>query len=78
MWPFSSRKETGAANTPIFFTNTLGGKKELFVPLRPGNVTLYTCGPTVYNQVHIGNLRAYVFSDLIVRVLEAQGYACVV
>jgi cysteinyl-tRNA synthetase len=73
MWPFSSRKETGAANTPIFFTNTLGGKKELFVPLRPGNVTLYTCGPTVYNQVHIGNLRAYVFSDLIVRVLEAQG-----
>lgn len=41
--------------------------------MRPGNVTLYSCGPTVYSQAHIGNLRAYVFSDLLARILEDQG-----
>src|SRR5439155_17672839 len=42
--------------------------------LRAGHVGLYTCGPTVYNYAHIGNLRAYVFADLLRRVLEAEGY----
>ncbi|HEV7121645.1 MAG TPA: cysteine--tRNA ligase [Candidatus Paceibacterota bacterium] len=72
MWPFRSAKES-ALETPIFFTNTLSGKKELFAPMRAGNVTLYSCGPTVYSQAHIGNLRSYVFADLIARVLEHRG-----
>jgi cysteinyl-tRNA synthetase len=73
MWPFRQPQATNAPSSLVFFTNTLSGKKELFVPLRPGNVTLYSCGPTVYSQAHIGNLRAYVFSDLITRVLETRG-----
>ncbi len=60
--------------TPIFFTNTMSGKKERFVPLKPGIVTLYSCGPTVYNRAHIGNLRAYVFSDVLARTLIHSGY----
>ncbi len=58
----------------IFFTNTLADAKELFVPQRPGIVNMYSCGPTVYGQQHIGNLRAAVFSDTIARVLMAAHY----
>lgn len=58
----------------VFFTNTLSGKKELFISQRPGIVLMYSCGPTVYGPALIGNLRAYVFSDSIVRVLRAAGY----
>jgi cysteinyl-tRNA synthetase len=49
--------------------NTLHRKKEEFNPLTPGVVRLYTCGPTVYNYAHIGNLRTYVFEDILKRVL---------
>jgi len=74
MWPFT-RKKTGSKNTsPIFFTNTLSGKKEPFAPLRAGSATIYSCGPTVYNRAHIGNLRSYVFADLIARVLKNAEY----
>ena len=45
-----------------------------FVPLRPGPVGLYCCGPTVYDHAHIGNLRTYVFEDLLRRVLEFGGH----
>ena len=58
----------------VFVSNTLSGKKELFVPLKPGQVLLYSCGPTVYGPAHIGNLRAYVFSDTLARTLTAAGY----
>ncbi|MEK7114251.1 MAG: cysteine--tRNA ligase [Patescibacteria group bacterium] len=58
----------------VFFMNTRSGTKELFVSQRPGIVLFYSCGPTVYNRAHIGNLRAYVFSDTIARVLGAAGY----
>jgi len=58
----------------VFVTNTLSGKKELFVSQRPGLVTMYTCGPTVYGPAHIGNLRSYVFSDTLARTLIAAGY----
>ena len=54
--------------------NTLTRKVEPFVPLRPGRVTLYTCGPTVYNYAHIGNFRTFLFEDLLRRWLEASGY----
>ncbi|MBI2102632.1 cysteine--tRNA ligase [Candidatus Woesearchaeota archaeon] len=49
--------------------NTLSRKKEPFVPLKKNEVGLYTCGPTVYNYVHIGNLRAYLFDDILKRTL---------
>ena len=58
----------------ILLTNTLSGAKEVFIPQRAGRVTMYSCGPTVYGPAHIGNLRAYVFSDTLARTLAAVGY----
>lgn len=54
--------------------NTLGRRLEEFKPLDEHAVKLYTCGPTVYDYSHIGNLRAYVFDDTLRRTLEAKGY----
>ena len=54
----------------IQFYNTLTKKKEAFKPLKEGEVGIYACGPTVYNYAHIGNLRTYIFEDLIVRTLR--------
>ncbi len=54
--------------------NTLSGKKEVFKSITPGVVKMYTCGPTVYTYAHIGNLRTYIFMDLIRRVLSYNGY----
>lgn len=54
--------------------NTPSRKKEIFRPLRKDWVGLYTCGPTVYNFVHIGNLRTYIFQDVLKRVLKEAGY----
>lgn len=54
--------------------NTLTRKKEEFKPLQEGAVGMYNCGPTVYNYAHIGNLRAYVFADILRRTLEYRGY----
>ena len=72
MWPFTKQKKSSPA--PIFFTNTLAGKKEIFTPLKAGVATLYSCGPTVYSKQHIGNLKAPIFADLIARVLSQSGY----
>jgi len=54
--------------------NTLSRKKEVFKPLRKNRAGLYTCGPTVYNYAHIGNLRTYIFEDVLRRTLEHAGY----
>ncbi|HQQ77309.1 MAG TPA: cysteine--tRNA ligase [Thermoanaerobaculia bacterium] len=54
--------------------NTLTRSLEEFRPLVPGKVGLYTCGPTVYDRVHIGNLRTFVWEDVMCRVLRALGY----
>src|SRR3989344_7000081 len=54
--------------------NFLTRKKESFRPLRTGTVGLYTCGPTVYNYAHIGNLRTYIFEDVLRRALEFGTY----
>ena len=54
--------------------NTLTRKKEEFKPIDEGKVRMYTCGPTVYNYAHIGNLRAYLFMDNLRRVLKYNGY----
>ena len=54
--------------------NTLGRELQEFKPIVPGKVGFYGCGPTVYNYAHIGNLRAYVFDDILVRALRFLGY----
>jgi len=54
--------------------NTLGRRLEPFEPVTPGRVSLYTCGPTVYNYAHIGNFRTFLFEDLLRRWLEASGF----
>jgi cysteinyl-tRNA synthetase len=54
--------------------NTMSRRKEVFAPLFPPKVGLYTCGPTVYNYAHIGNLRTYVFTDILKRVLAYNGF----
>ena len=54
--------------------NTLGREKQIFTPLKEGKVSMYHCGPTVYWTQHIGNLRAVVAADVIVRVLRYVGY----
>ena len=57
------------------FYNTLTRYKDDFHALEPGQVRMYTCGPTVYNYPHIGNYRAYIFEDLLRRYLKYRGYA---
>src|SRR5215510_8556723 len=54
--------------------NTLGRRLEPFQPIVPGEVRIYTCGPTVYNETHIGNLRTFLFQDLLRRSLRYLGY----
>jgi len=54
--------------------NSLLRRKEELKTVKPGQVGLYTCGPTVYNYAHIGNLRTYIFEDILKRVLQYNGY----
>ena len=54
--------------------NTLTRKKEIFTPLKNKKVGLYTCGPTVYQYAHLGNMRAYIFEDILKRALLINGY----
>jgi len=58
----------------LLLYNTLTRRKEPFNPIKPPAVGLYTCGPTVYNYAHIGNLRTYLFSDILKRVLAYNDY----
>lgn len=59
---------------PLRFYNTLSRREEEFVPLVPGKVGMYICGPTVYAPPHIGNLRTFFFADILHRYLEYRGY----
>lgn len=54
--------------------NTMGRSLQEFVPITPGKAGFYGCGPTVYNYAHIGNLRTYIFEDILVRSLRRFGY----
>jgi len=54
--------------------NTMTGTKDVFEPIEPGRVGMYTCGPTVWNYAHVGNLRAFLVYDLIRRHLQVSGY----
>ena len=56
------------------FYNTLTRKKDVFKPIKGRTVGLYTCGPTVYSYAHLGNLRTYIFEDILKRVLITNGY----
>jgi cysteinyl-tRNA synthetase len=59
---------------PLKLYNTMGRRLEEFVPIVPGQAGFYSCGPTVYNYPHIGNLRAFVFDDTLSRALSFLGY----
>lgn len=60
--------------TEIRLHNTLTGQTEPFVPQNPGEVRMYTCGPTVYDYAHIGNYRTFVFQDTLRRFLKLRGF----
>lgn len=59
---------------PLKLFNSLTRQMEEFVPVHAGEARVYTCGPTVYNYQHIGNMRAYIFADLLGRTLSWKGY----
>ena len=59
---------------PLILFNSLGRLIQEFVPMQAGAARLYSCGPTVYHYAHIGNLRAYIFTDTLRRVLQWKGY----
>ncbi|MBF6653446.1 cysteine--tRNA ligase [Flavobacterium columnare] len=61
-------------SNPIKVYNTLSGEKEPFIPVHDGNVGMYVCGPTVYNYVHLGNVRTFMSFDVIYRYLLHLGY----
>jgi len=61
--------------TPLKLFNSLTRELETFTPVHPGEARVYSCGPTVYNYPHIGNMRAYVFADVLGRTLSWKGYA---
>ena len=58
----------------IYLYNTLTKKKEQFIPLNPKEVKIYSCGPTVYKDATIGNMRTNIFQDILRRVLKYNGY----
>src|SRR6266566_6162973 len=68
------RSYVSAAPMTLALYNTLSRRVEPFAPLAPPRVTLYTCGPPVWNYAHIGNFRTFLFEDLLRRYLEYAGY----
>lgn len=58
----------------IYLTNTLTGKKEKFIPINPPYVGMYSCGPTVYSNAHIGHMRRYVGDDVLKKALRSNGF----
>ncbi len=62
------------SSQPVYLYNTLTRSKELFKPLHPPHVGIYNCGPTVYKDIHIGNLRTFTMTDWLHRMLEYNGY----
>ncbi len=59
---------------PLYISNSLTRKKEVFTPINPGHVGLYVCGPTVYSYVHLGNVRTFLTFDVLYRYLRFLGY----
>lgn len=73
MLPFF-RKEATLDTPELILYSTETRELARFVPRVPGTVTMYSCGPTVYDYIHIGNLRAFVFADILKKTLEFNGY----
>lgn len=69
-----SAKTSAIENPPLYFHDSATNTKREFVSLKPNMVSMYSCGPTVYDHAHIGNLRAYLLPDLIKRVCMYNGY----
>jgi cysteinyl-tRNA synthetase len=69
--PYPTLSSGAVADLVLYNTRTR--RKERFEPLEPGLARIYSCGPTVYSPQHIGNLRPYLFADLLKRALQAQG-----
>lgn len=67
------KKTKKQTKIPLKLFNTMGRKKQIFKPLKP-IVRMYSCGPTVYDYAHLGHFRAYVFVDVLKRVLKFNGY----
>src|SRR6266568_9085571 len=65
---------TNTSARPIYLYNTLTRSKGLFQPLHPPLVGIYSCGPTVYKDIHIGNMRTFTMTDWVRRMLEYNGY----
>src|SRR3981081_169238 len=59
--------------TAVRLYSTLTRRREDFHPLEPGQVRIYSCGPTVYRYAHVGNLRTYLFADVLCRTMEYLG-----
>src|SRR3989454_4743786 len=59
---------------PVYLYSSLTRRKDLFQPLHPPHVGIYSCGPTVYKDIHIGNFRTFVMTDLLRRMLEYNSY----
>ncbi len=68
------RPLAGQAGRPVYLYHTLTRKIQALVPLRKGEVLFYSCGPTVYDNAHIGNMRTYLFNDILKRALMYAGY----
>lgn len=67
-------KKTPVHIRDIHLYNSETKKIELFTPIQPNKVTMYTCGPTVYDYIHIGNIRSFIFADILKRTLLKNGY----
>ncbi len=71
MWNFFKKNKI---NKKIYLKNTLTRKKDIFEPVNNNSVSMYHCGPTVYNKAHIGNMRSFVFADLLGRLFRYLNY----
>lgn len=71
---FKDTPKAAPGGIPLTLHNTMSASLEEFAPARPPKVTLYTCGPTVYDYPHIGNFRSYVFADILKRTLAYNSY----
>src|SRR3546814_20797256 len=69
---FYSRTDRMTDTAPLRLFNSLTRQIETFAPITPRHVRVYSCGPTVYNYAHLGNLRAYVFTDTLRRTLRSE------
>src|SRR3989338_6403688 len=72
---FSRKRKSAQRGLPLYFHNTLGNEKQQFTPVpHAKEVRMYNCGPTVYGRQHIGNLSMFVFTDILRRTLEFNGF----